>query len=446
MRMHGDGVKRAGWGLMRGLVPALASLAALLATPRVGEAQVIAPCDFDVADDLGRFMEGGVLKLVSRPGATSTIGNFYIINGNTPESDVDKDGYATACDFTALFVANRNNLFNIANSALAIPGININIINFPNLLRSGRQAIVQVSVEVPAGTVAGRYVGTFEIRDSIRGPAFTPVNDFWNLDRVAIELEVLPEAGLAIVDPDAPETLDSVVVRGRAGTRANGVFRVANEGNTNLQDVRLSATDLRSESAVGLVIPAQNISFAAPSFANIIVGDTARVTVTVQIPRGILGGRYRGAITVQSAGGPAGQPTGAGEDALRSTQTIPLVVIVQSNRGILFANNPVRGALGDVAQIAFNGDPGTQWQLAIFDMMGLAVYRTSGTVFAGIRSGGTPGSSDDPGAGADFAVNATWPLINGRGEPVASGMYVVIVESFVNGRRQVTRDRLMVIR
>lgn len=425
----------------RRAVARVATLAlALTAGASVAQAQVAAPCDFDIADNLGRFMEGGVLKLVSRPGSSSTIGQFYIINGNTPESDVDHDGYSTTCNFNNIFVANRNVLVNVANPSLAIDPANIIIVNLPSRLRSGEQAIVQVSVEVPPGTVAGRYVGSFEIRDSLIGPAFTPTSEFWNLDRVAIEIEVLEEPGLAVVDPESAERLDSVVVRGRAGTRASGVFRVANIGNTGLADVRFSATDLRSESAVGLTIPAQNVSFSAPSFANISVGDTARVTVTVQIPRGILGGRYRGAILIQSAGGPPASQTGGHEDR-PTQQEIPLIVIVQSGRGILFANNPVRSTLGDAAQIAFNGDPGTVYKLGIFDMMGLMVYQTTGTVFGGIG-----GTATTPGVGADYAVNLSWPLVNGRGEQVASGMYLVVVESFVNGQRQLARDRLMVIR
>jgi hypothetical protein len=43
-------------------------------------------------------------------------------------------------------------------------------------------------------------------------------------------------------------------------------------------------------------------------------------------------------------------------------------------------------------------------------------------------------------------VNVIWPLRNGRGEPVASGMYLVVVESLVEGKRQLAQDKLMVIR
>ena len=79
-------------------------------------------------------------------------------------------------------------------------------------------------------------------------------------------------------------------------------------------------------------------------------------------------------------------------------------------------------------------------------MNGLLVYTTNGTVFAGLTPAGQPGTAQAPAAGADFAVNVTWPLSNLRGEGAASGTYLVVVESTVNGQRQLARDRLIVIR
>jgi len=79
--------------------------------------------------------------------------------------------------------------------------------------------------------------------------------------------------------------------------------------------------------------------------------------------------------------------------------------------------------------------------VAIFDMNGLLVYTVTGTVFAGVG-----GTKEAPTAGADFAVSVPWPLVNGRGEAVASGLYLVVVQSTVNGQLQLARDRLMVIR
>ena len=82
-----------------------------------------------------------------------------------------------------------------------------------------------------------------------------------------------------------------------------------------------------------------------------------------------------------------------------------------------------------------------RYRVLVFDMIGLTVWSDQGTVFAGVD-----GSDDEPTPGADFAVNYIWPLTNGRGELVASGMYLVVVESIVNGQRQLAQAKLMVIR
>ena len=407
------------------LVPATLLLA--LAAPRLAHSQVVVACDFDIADELGRFTYGNTVHLEGRRQASTNTGSFYLINSNTAESDVDKDGYSTSCTFPDLYIASRTNLINTENPALAIPGENIVITNLPHTLASGERAEVLVSVEVPRGTAAGTYIGQVEIRDNTVFAVLGPTRDVLNVDVINVQVHVAEDREFTIIDADSAAVLDSLVIRGRAGQRASGALRIANSGNVNLADMRIQATDLRSESAVGLVIPAENVTFSPSSLAALANGDTSRIVVTVQIPRGILGGRYRGSIRVQGTG--------------TAPQQIPLIVIVTSTRGILFGNNPVREINGDVANIAFNGDPGTQWKLAIYDMAGLVTYKTSGTVFAG----STPVGGTTP-VGADFAVNVIWPLRNGRGEPVASGMYLVVVESLVENKRQLAQDKLMVIR
>ncbi|MDB4909174.1 MAG: hypothetical protein JWO05_3958 [Gemmatimonadetes bacterium] len=408
---------------------AFAALAALLvgglATPV--RAQNAVACDFDISDTRGLNVSGSTVRLTGRAGASSTRGQFVISNGNTPSGDEDGDGYAPACNFNDLFLAGRLNLINVANPSLAIPASAIVLSNLNAVLLSGESQLVDVQVQIPAGTSAGRYIGHVTIRDNKIFAVPNLERQILNLDGIDIEVIVLPEAGMSILNADSPVRLDSLLLSARSGQRAQGVFRVANAGNTPLTDLRLSASDLRSESAVDLVIPAKNITFNAPSFSALQLGDTARVTVGVDVPRGLLGGRYRGTITVQGQG--------------IASQTLPLIVTVTSNRGILFRDNPVRTVNGDIGRIAFNGDPGTTWKLAIYDMTGLLVYTTTGTVFNGAA---TPAGG--VGLGADFAVSVSWPLVNGRGEDVASGMYLVVVESFVNGQRQLAKDRLMVIR
>lgn len=389
-------------------------------------------CDFDVADDLGRHMYGSTVHLTGRQGASTNLGEFFLINADQPQNDVDHDGYnqpGTACDYTSIYVPSvlRRPLVNVDNPALAIPAQNVILLSLPRRLPNGTMARVEAFVELPQGTVAGRYIGEIQIRDSVRFVTNGPNNEILSNDRVFFEVIVVEDRAFGLVDPDSAAELDSVVIRGRAGQRATGVLRIANLGNVNLSDLRITATDLRSESAVGLIIPAANIAITPASLSGIQLGDTARVTVTVQIPRGILGGRYRGTLIVQAEGA--------------APQQIPLILIVTSARGILFGNNPVREINGDIANIAFNGDPGTPWILTIYDMAGMVTYKTKGTVFAGAALPGNPTL-----VGADFAVNVIWPLRNNRGEGVASGMYLVVVESIVSGQRQLAQDKLMVIR
>ena len=398
----------------------------LMLVPTLLQAQG-AVCDFDIHDDEGRFVWGSTVHLTGRAGSGTEQGNFVITNGNNPSQDADDDGYSGTCNFDNLYISQRTTLSNVANTAFAIPPENIVVTALPRSLPLGTLARVQVSVVLPVGTVAGRYVGFIVVEDAVLQPGSQPgTNETLRRDFINIEVTVLEDRDISLLHPDTAGPLDSLVLRGRAGQRTSGVLRVANTGNAPVSDIRLSASDLRSESAVGLVIPSSNVSFAPVSFSGLSLSDTVRVTVSVQIPRGILGGRYRGTITVQ------------GSDAAAST--IPLIVIVTSSRGILFANNPVRGSDG-VAQLAFNGDPGTAWKLGIFDMTGRQVYQTNGTVFGGV--GGTPGN---PTSGADFAQSVIWSLTNGLGEPVASGMYLVVVESIVAGQRTLARDKLMVIR
>ena len=416
-------------------LPALALAAFLPLVSAPAAAQVVVPCDFDIADHLGFFTEGGVSRLTGRAGASSQIGEFYLINSNSPDSDVDLDGYSNSgCAYSNIYLpqALRVNLVNVADPSLAISAENIIVTNLPRVLGAGQMARVNIYVEIPPGTVAGQYIGQIQVRDSVPPGSPTsvtvgPTGDLLNMDIQRVELTVLDDRGISVIDPDTDAPLDSVVIRARAGQTGTGVFRLANAGNAALNDIRLTSSDLRSESAVGLVIPAANVSFSIPAISEIGVGDTVRVTVSVRVPRGLLGGRYRGVITVQ----------GQGIDQ----RQIPLIVIVTSSRGILFQDNPVRGGAGTVAHIAFNGDPGTQYRILVFDMVGLMVWSDQGTVFAGVN-----GTSTDPTPGADFAVNYIWPLINGRGEMVASGMYLVVVESIVNGQRQLAQDKLMVIR
>ena len=418
---------RRGWTVSHLLFVLLTCFAA---APRLLRAQQVSGGDFDICDYCGD-LSGNTMHLRGRPGFGTNIGIFVLINAANDAQDVDRDGWTAGVDFTHLYVSDISDFQNVANPSQVIAAANFVLGDFLNPLRNGFQNNVGVSVNIPPGTAAGIYRGRIAIQDSVLLPGVNPNGELLRRDAFDIEIEVLPVGASALLQADTTAPLDSLLIRGRAGERATGVFRIANTGNVPLSDVRVAISDLQSESAVGIVIPANLVSVSPPSFSSIAFGDTARVTVAVDIPRGILGGRYRGTMTVQSGNAPA--------------ITVPVVLIVTSSRGIVFESNPVRSSNG-VARIAFNADPGTQYKVAIFDLNGLLVFQTNGTVFAGVTTAGTPGTAQNPAPGADYAVGVVWPLVNGRGEAVASGTYLVIAESFVNGQRQLAQDKLMVIR
>jgi hypothetical protein len=412
------------------LLPLLLGLALVSAAPRLGSAQQVPGGDFDICDYCGSLV-ANTMHLVGRPGFGTNLGQFVLINAANDAQDVDHDGWTAGVNFTNLFVQQVTDFVNVAQPSRTIGATNFVLAEFLNPLNNGFQNVVSVSVNIPVGTPAGIYRGQVVIADSVNRPGLNANGEQLRIDYFFIEIEVVPVAGAQLLRADTAANLDSLVIRGRAGDRASGVARIANTGNTPLTDVRLSVSDLRLESAVNIIIPSNRITIDPPSFSSMDIGDTVRATVTVDIPQGILGGRYRGTMTLQSANAPPIE--------------VPVVLIVTSSRGILFENNPVRNASG-VARIAFNGDPGTGYTVAIFDMNGLLVFTTTGTVFAGQTATGTPGTAQNPATGADFAVAVPWPLENERGEGVASGTYLVVVESTVNGQRQLARDKLIVIR
>lgn len=412
------------------LLTLLLTLAIIPAAPGRVTAQQVAGGDFDICDYCGS-LSANTMHLRGRPGFGTNLGQFVLINAANDAQDVDRDGWTAGVDFTNLFVQQVTDFINVSQPSRTIASTNFVLGEFLNPLKNGFQNVVSVSVNIPVGTPAGIYRGQVVVSDSVNRPGLNANGEQLRVDYFFIEIEVVPVPAAQLLQADTAATLDSLVIRGRAGERASGVTRVANIGNTPLTNATLTVSDLRLESAVNIVIPSSRITVLPPSFSSVGIGDTLRATVTVDIPNGVLGGRYRGTLTFQSAEAPPIE--------------VPVVLIVTSSRGILFENNPVRNSAG-VARIAFNGDPGTDYHVAIFDMNGLMVFTTDGTVFAGVTAAGAPGTAANPATGADFAVAVPWPLVNERGEGVASGTYLVVVESIVNGQRQLARDKLIVIR
>ena len=404
---------------------ALLGVTILLASPLA--AQTVAGGEFDICDFCGSLV-GNTARLQGRPGFGTNNGLFVLINAANDAQDVDHDGYTPGFNFTNLVVSDTADFVNIANPARVIQKRNLVISDFLNPLNNGFQNRVNFYVNVPEGTAAGIYRGNFIIRDAVVGIGQNSNGEALRIDFVTVEIEVLPVSDIELIEADTARRADSLVLRGRAGQTVSGVIRVANLGNLELRNARLEATDLVATSGTGLRIRRERITFSPTSFTAVGFGDTARVVVTVRIPTGLLAGSYRGELIAQAEG----------VDEVR----IPFTVVVTTPGDIVFETNPVVGRAGDLAVIIFNADAGTRWELAVFDMMGLTTFRTSGTVFEGQQAGGTGDAVFE----GDRAVRYTWPMVNGRGENVAGGMYYVVVNAVQDGDERQLRGKLMVIR
>jgi hypothetical protein len=406
----------------------LAAVVAGLGVAQTGSAQVVAGGDFDICDYCGSA-QGNRVSLVGRAGFGTNRGTFVLINAATLEQDVDRDGYTPGVSFNGLVVSDTTDFVNLADPAQVILRTNLVIADFLNPLNNGFQNQVNFYVNVPNGTPAGLYEGRFTISDTLSAIALNPNGEALRVDAINVLIEVLPQRDFGLAQSDTGITATSLTLRGRPGQTVSGVFRVANLGNVDLENVRFDINDLVARSGTGLRVRPQQVSFSPPVLTAVPIGDSTRVSVTVRIPPGLLAGAYTGRLLVQADNVPSRQ--------------IPVNLVVTTPGDIVFESNPVVGRAGDNAVIIFNGDPGSAYQIRIFDMMGLTVFASAPglTVFPG---------ATDPGGGViatpDQAVRFTWPLVNGRGESVAGGMYYVVIDAVQDGSRRQLRGKLMVIR
>lgn len=428
----GSGPRRRAHRFLHALAAGLgAALLLAGAAPRALRAQgsQVAGGDFDICDNAGGTTRGKTAFLRGRQGFGTERGIFVLVNGASTDQDCARDGYTPGVDFLNLIVSDTTDFRNIADPATVILRGNLVVADFLNPLRNGLSNAVSFYVNVPRNTPAGTYRGSFTVRDTAIPIGQNANGEALRVDVVYVEIEVLPASGIGLVQGQSATRADSLTLRGRPGQTVSDVVRIANLGNVKLGNARFDVSDLVATSGTGLRVHSDHVSFSPAALTSVGIGDTARVTVTVRIPTGILAGEYRGDLTVQA-------------DDVQPVR-IPLILFVTTPGDIVFENNPVLGRNGDNAVVIFNADPGTKWDLAVFDMRGITTYKSLGNdVFAG-----SPGSG---GAGGGFpgdqAVRTVWNLTNGRGEAVAGGMYYVVVNAIQDGKRRQLRGKLMVIR
>ena len=268
-----------------------------------------------------------------------------------------------------------------------IPSGAVTFADLPNTLASGAVANVKVQLTVPRLHV-GTYSGTVIVT------AAEGVADTFN---VVLNVEAVENLTASV---------DTLELNANDGDLVSGSFYITNTGNNTLGKIELVAlTDLVD----GLRIPVNNISFEPAVIDSLESGDSTEVTLKVAVPSGLLSGDYAGEIMVMEHDG-------------RPSVRIPVIVYVTSSTVIGFDENPVTG---DRVTIRFQNDPTYAPKLRILNLAGDEVYSASLPV---------------------GATEYTWMLENSVHNDVASGTYIVIVETQVNGTAKVVRQKILILR
>jgi hypothetical protein len=201
---------------------------------------------------------------------------------------------------------------------------------------------------------------------------------------------------------------ESVDVIGVAGEIAETHATVWNTGNVDIATgITFIVDDLTG--ATGSFIPSANVVFDPPTAA-IADNDTSGFDLHITVPDGLLGQDYEGMLKVYLNG--------------HLEDEIPVTVTIERGEDIAIYPNPYKMseheggitiALGDVAS--------EDLSIKIYDMFGVLVADL--TASEAVRD-----------------TDVQWDLTNDDGKDVASGMYIVTIDT---GDKVVTR-KIMVIK
>ena len=228
-------------------------------------------------------------------------GIFRVVNPNSQSTNVDPDPFGNA-DLDSVIFSPTNLVFAgkvKTPGAKAVDSVitnnRIQIATITNL-ESGAGVDWPISVTVPHNVVAGTYQGMVYAY-AIHG------TDTVATDSFSIELSVKAVENIRIVESTIADTT------GHGGI-ATMTFHVLNVGNVDISDITFENTDFVGGSHV---ISAGNVTFDPTSISIIRVGDTATVTVNVNVPLGTYATDYTGTIRVT---------TGSVDDDVTATVTV----------------------------------------------------------------------------------------------------------------------------
>lgn len=213
-----------------------------------------------------------------------------------------------------------------------------------------------------------------------------------------------------VIEPlkDAEFVDSSIAETGVAGDLIETTFTVANIGNVDLAsgDVTFGALDLVGPS--GSVIPAGSIEMA-PATAAIPYDDEFEFDLRIAVPEGLLGQAYTNDLILYVDG--------------EEVDEIPITVTLERGDDIVIYPNPYRMSENEGGITIALGDVGSDLTIMVYDMFGALV-------------------ADLTAASGERSTDVPWDLKNDDGKSVASGMYIVTIDT---GDEVFTR-KIMVIK
>ncbi len=261
----------------------------------------------------------------------------------------------------------------------------------------GDYAVGEVEV---TWTDPGVSAGTYPVTVTVSADG--DVADNFNLWVVITELPGVAFAG------DAPE------VDGEAGGMVETEVWVMNTGNVDLVAGRVMLVEDDLVGSTGSMIPMESIE-VTPATQAIAEGDSAMFTLNISVPEGLLGQDYVGDFGITL------------DDDLVDDEEMAVTVSIARGDEIVAYPNPCRDSEGcEGITIAIGETDGTP-EVMVYDMFGALVADLTADV------------SEE----RDMHMqDVQWDLKNDDGKTVASGMYIVSIDT---GSEVLTR-KVMVIR
>jgi len=260
----------------------------------------------------------------------------------------------------------------------------------------GGRTVGDLFVTIPDGQTQGTYIGWVVLKHP------SGVRDSFNL---SITVKSAALVSLSV---------DTLYITGREGRTARDTFSVSNQGNVDLTLLMLEMIEYLEGG--GTLLLSDKVTFTPTVIDVLAIDDTTDVVMSVEIPRFTMAGEYIGEFMVGKEGGPLDMAV--------------VVLTVISETEIAVDRNPV---IGDKVNISVKADDDFEPKLTILNLAGEIVRFKEAFAAPVGKSGVTTRVYE-------------WRLDNPAGKKVAPGMYIILIQTRIDGKEKVLRDKILVIR